>query len=80
MQSVVSKIKRPECYVQDILNPHRTPRKVYHDDQAPLAVVNRKGEPRRALSTLMSFLTVLPIQELRTKVSLGLDLARDGRA
>jgi hypothetical protein len=28
---------------------------VYHDDQAPLAVVNRKGEPRRAFPTLVSF-------------------------
>jgi hypothetical protein len=42
-------------YVSDILNPHRAPHRVYHDDQAPLAVVNRKGEPRRALPTLVSF-------------------------
>jgi hypothetical protein len=33
----------------------RAPRRVYHDDQAPLVVVNRKGEPRRALPTLVSF-------------------------
>jgi hypothetical protein len=42
-------------YVSDILDPHRAPWRVYHDDQAPLAVVNRKGEPWRALSTLVSF-------------------------
>jgi hypothetical protein len=41
--------------VSDILDPHRAPRCVYHDDQAPLAVVNRKREPRRALPTLVSF-------------------------
>jgi hypothetical protein len=41
--------------VSDILDPHRIPRHVYHDDQAPLAVVNRKGEPRRAFLTLVSF-------------------------
>jgi hypothetical protein len=28
---------------------------VYHDDQAPLAVVNRKREPHRAFPTLVSF-------------------------
>lgn len=39
----------------DILDPHKTPRRVYHDDQAPLAVVNRKGEPQRALPTLVSY-------------------------
>jgi hypothetical protein len=42
-------------YVSDILDPHRAPRRVYHDDQASLGVVNRKGEPQRALSTLVSF-------------------------
>jgi len=55
LQSAVGRIKRPDVYVSDILDPHRTPRRVYHDDQAPLAVVNRKGEPRRALPTLVSF-------------------------
>jgi hypothetical protein len=45
----------PDIYVSDILDPHRTPRRVYHDDQAPLAVVNRKGEPRRPFPTLVSF-------------------------
>jgi hypothetical protein len=47
LQSVVGRIKRPNMYVSDILDPHRAPRRVYHNDQAPLAVVNRKGEPRR---------------------------------
>jgi hypothetical protein len=42
-------------YVSDILDPHIVPRRVYHNDQAPLAVVNRKGEPRRALPMLVSF-------------------------
>jgi hypothetical protein len=42
----------PDIYVSDILDPHRTPRR---DDQAPLAVVNRKGEPRRPFPTLVSF-------------------------
>jgi site-specific DNA-cytosine methylase len=55
LQSAVGQIKRPDVYVSDILDPHRAPWRVYHDDQAPLAVVNRKGEPWRALSTLVSF-------------------------
>jgi hypothetical protein len=42
-------------YVSDILDPHRAPRGIYHDDQAPLVVVNRKGEPRRAFPMLVSF-------------------------
>jgi hypothetical protein len=54
-QSVVGRIKRPDVYVSDILDPHRVPRRVYHDDQVPLVVVNRKGESRRALHTLVSF-------------------------
>jgi hypothetical protein len=48
-------IKRPDVYVSDILDPHKAPRRVYHDDQAPLAVVNHKGEPRWAMPTLVSF-------------------------
>jgi hypothetical protein len=48
-------IQRPDVYVSDILDPDRAPRCIYHNDQAPLAVVNRKGEPRRALPTLVSF-------------------------
>jgi hypothetical protein len=55
LQSAIGRTKRPDVYVSDILDPHRTPRRVYHDDQAPLAVVNRKGEPRRAFPTLVSF-------------------------
>jgi hypothetical protein len=55
LQSAVGQIKRPNVYVSDILDLHRASRRVYHDDQAPLAVVNRKGEPRRALPTLVSF-------------------------
>jgi hypothetical protein len=55
MQSAISRTRRPDVYVSDILDPHRTPRRIYHDDQAPLAVVNRKGEPRRAFPTLVSF-------------------------
>jgi hypothetical protein len=55
LQSAVGRIKRPDVYVSDILDPHRAPRRIYHNDQAPLAVVNRKGEPRRALPTLVSF-------------------------
>jgi hypothetical protein len=55
LQSTVGPIKRPDVYVSDILDPHTTPRLVYYDDQAPLAVVNRKEEPRRALPTLVSF-------------------------
>jgi hypothetical protein len=51
----VGQIKRPDVYVSDILDPHKAPRRVYHDDQAPLAVVNCKREPRRALPTLVSF-------------------------
>jgi hypothetical protein len=55
LQSAVDRIKRPDVYVSDILDPHRAPQRVYHNDQAPLAVVNRKGEPRRALPMLVSF-------------------------
>jgi hypothetical protein len=55
LQSAVGLTKLPDVYVRDILDPHRTPRCVYHDDQAPLAVVNYKGEPRRTLPTLVSF-------------------------
>jgi hypothetical protein len=55
LQSAVGRIKRSDMYVSDILDPHRAPRRVYHDNQTPLAVVNRKGEPRRALPTLVSF-------------------------
>jgi hypothetical protein len=55
LQSAVDRIKRPNTYVSDILDPNRAPRHVYHNDQAPLAVVNRKGEPRRVLPTLASF-------------------------
>jgi hypothetical protein len=55
LQSAVDRIKQPDVYVSDILDPHRAPRRVYHDDQVPLVVVNRKGEPQRALPTLVSF-------------------------
>jgi hypothetical protein len=55
LQSAIVRTRRPNVYVSDILDPHRTPRRIYHDDQAPLAVVNRKGEPRRAFPTLVSF-------------------------
>jgi hypothetical protein len=55
LQSAIGRIRRPDVYVSDILDPHWTPRRVYHDDQAPLVVVNHKGEPRRAFPTLVSF-------------------------
>jgi hypothetical protein len=55
LQSSIGRIRRLDVYVSEILDPHRTPQRVYHDDQAPLAVVNRKGEPRWALPTLVSF-------------------------
>jgi hypothetical protein len=55
LQSAIGRTRRPDVYVSDILDPHRTPRRVYHDDQAPLAVVNRKGESRRAFPTLVNF-------------------------
>jgi hypothetical protein len=55
LQSAVGRIKHPDVYVSDILDPHRAPRRVYHNDQALLAIVNRKGEPWRALPTLVSF-------------------------
>jgi hypothetical protein len=51
----VGRIKRPDVYVSNILDPHRAPWRVYHDDQVPLAVVNHKREPLRALPTLVSF-------------------------
>jgi hypothetical protein len=55
LQSAIGRTRRPDVYVSDILDPHRTPRRIYHDIQAPLAVVNRKGEPHRAFPTLVSF-------------------------
>jgi hypothetical protein len=55
LQSAIGRTRRPDVYVSDILDPHRTPQCVYHDDQAPLAVVNHKEEPRRAFLTLVSF-------------------------
>jgi hypothetical protein len=62
LQSAVGRIKRPDVYVSDILDPHRAPRRVYHDDQAPLAVVNRKGELRRALPTLLALPVHMPLR------------------
>jgi hypothetical protein len=55
LQSAIGCTRRPDVYVSEILDPHRTPRRVYHDDQAPLAVVNRKEEPCKAFPTLVSF-------------------------
>jgi hypothetical protein len=55
LQSAIGRTRRPDVHVSDILDPHRTPWHVYHDDQAPLAVVNRKGEPDRAFPTSVSF-------------------------
>jgi hypothetical protein len=55
LQSAVGRIKRHDVYVSDILDLHIIPRCIYHDDQVPLAVVNRKGEPWKALPTLVSF-------------------------
>jgi hypothetical protein len=55
LQSAIGRTRWPDVYMSDILDPHRILRRIYHDDQAPLAVVNRKGEPRRAFLTLVSF-------------------------
>jgi hypothetical protein len=55
LQSAIGRTRWPDVCVSNILDPHRTLRRIYHDDQAPLAVVNRKGEPRRAFPTLVSF-------------------------
>jgi hypothetical protein len=55
LQSAIGRTRRPDVYMSDILDPHRTPWRIYHDDQAPLAVVNRKREPCRAFPTLVSF-------------------------
>ena len=52
---MVGHIKWPDVYISDILDLHRASQRVYHDVQAPLAVVNYKGEPQRALCTLVSF-------------------------
>jgi hypothetical protein len=32
LQSAIGRTRRPDVYVSDILDPHRTPRRVYHDD------------------------------------------------
>jgi hypothetical protein len=55
LQSAIGCTRRLDVYVSDILDPHRIPRRIYHNDQARLAVINRKGEPRRAFPTLVSF-------------------------
>jgi hypothetical protein len=55
LQSAMGHIQWPDAYVNDILDPDQAPRRVYHNDQVPLVVVNRRGEPRRALPTLVSF-------------------------
>jgi hypothetical protein len=55
LQLAVGRIKQPDVHVSDILDPHRAPQRVYHDDQAPLAVINCKRELRKALPTLVSF-------------------------
>ena len=55
LQSTVGRINQLDVYVRDILDPHQEPRYVYHNDQAPLAVINRKGEPHRAFPMLISF-------------------------
>jgi hypothetical protein len=55
LQSAIGRTRWPDVYVSDILDPHQTPRHVYHDDQAPLAVVNCKEKPRRAFPTLVSY-------------------------
>jgi hypothetical protein len=55
LQSAVDHIQRPDAYVNDILDPDRAPRRVYHDDEAPLAVVNCRRKPHRELPTLVSF-------------------------
>jgi hypothetical protein len=55
LQSGVGRIQQPNVYVSDILDPDRAARRVYLNDQAPLVVVNRRREPRRALPMLVSF-------------------------
>jgi site-specific DNA-cytosine methylase len=55
LQSTIGRTRRPDVYVSEILDPHRTLRRVNHNDQASLAVVNRKREPHRVFPTLVSF-------------------------
>jgi hypothetical protein len=55
LQSAIGHTRQLDVYVSDILDPHRTPWRVYHDDPTPLAVVNCKEKPRRAFLTLVSF-------------------------
>jgi hypothetical protein len=54
LQSAIGRTRRLDVYVSDILDLQWTPRRVYHNDQAPLVVVNHKEEPRRAFPTLVS--------------------------
>jgi hypothetical protein len=42
LYSAIGRTRWPDVYMSYILDPHRTPRRVYHDDQAPLAVVTAK--------------------------------------
>jgi hypothetical protein len=54
LQSAVGCIKQSNMYVSDILDPHQAPRHIYHDDQAPLVVVNYKRKSCRAFPMLVS--------------------------
>jgi site-specific DNA-cytosine methylase len=80
LQSAVDRIKRLDVYVSDILDPHRALWYVYHDDQAPLAVVNRKEEPRRALPTLVSFARSYAFKDNGPGAHVGLYNIGDGGA
>jgi hypothetical protein len=51
-------------YMSNILDPHRVPRRIYRDDQAPLAVVNCKGVPWRALPTLVSIIRLYAFKDI----------------
>lgn len=49
-------VQRPaHLTVDSILDTGRQSQRVRHDDRLPLAVVNRVGQPRAALPTLLSF-------------------------
>ncbi|KAK3253434.1 Methyl-CpG-binding domain-containing protein 9 [Cymbomonas tetramitiformis] len=52
--SVMARVERPQRYVTNILEDGWQPREVVTTDEAPFHVANVKGEPMRALPTIMA--------------------------
>ncbi len=48
-------LRSPTCLVDDILDPRRHSSTIQHDDQPPLAIINRVGLLWITLPTVLSF-------------------------